>query len=1444
MNRQTSSLRFFAIAFPIAVASFLLAVLVAAEAPAQDDFDEEDLRLGLAAELRGSEGNRVERIDERLAFRIAAGETLDERLAAGKTEAVWRGRLMSQAPGRYELHFYLQGRLQVTLAGKQVIDEAATKPRWVVSKPLEDLPFDWHRFEVRFQCDGPGQLRAFWSGPGFSLEPISPRRLYHQPGSAEVITHADGSEVQGRRWVDALRCAACHTHNGLPEPEPAPSLRRVRKQIDPAWMVDWLTATAADESHDGGERQPLRRRMPYYGMSREDALAVAAFLWNQAEPPKLPAAAASPSKQSQKQPREKKKQKAVELTAGRAAEGKRLLLTVGCLACHTFEEAGEDNLYGGSDLTAIASKRPADFFPAWLKNPALLNADHRMPLFPLSEQERRDVSVFLAACDGNAKEGESSRAAIRAAVLAAAEDAEVVRRGRSLAIEHRCAACHNIDLPAVKSVELSELSKDATSAGCAGPARDGRPHYGLPEQTSRAAAEFFHAARQNGRKKTAVSAELAMQRRNCTSCHQRDHQPGLARRLQRTIADFPELASQTPAMTPPPLISIGDKLRDGALRDAILNPDNDHRPWLLVRMPKYRLSERRAEHLVEHLITADRIPAGVHTPSAPESDASHGIVGARLVTPDGFGCTSCHRVGSVKPPKAPLNAIGPDLAQLGKRIRYPWFQRWVRNPARIVPRMEMPSVQVPVSGVLKNDLDAQLETVWNVLNDPAFRPPAPNPVRIVRAAGDPSAIEPAHVLTDVLQTESTQYIKPLLIGLPNRHNVLLDLQRFQLAGWWLGDTTRQRTKGKTWYWEPGGPSILTEPAGDWQLIEGDRMRTPERRGQFVTEMDRWRHTAEGGLAVEQRLVFGETTLKLRHRIESRWSVGRQPAGWSWRIEVEGLPAGGRLSIPTLASASAAKARRESKRTLRWDAGPAGQKQVTASLDIDDQGRVQLNGDGDVTLAYAASVAPDRFPPLPPFPPLAEPVKIETTPGFDSTRLPLSDEIMPTGLAWREDGTLVVTSLKGRVWLVRDSDGDGLEDQLQPFSDELAAPFGAVAEGDHIDVVNKFALLRLYDRDGDGRAEETVTLASGWGHTADYHDWTIGLPRDAEGAYWIATACQQDKRSPAAAALRGVVMKLIPPDSEADSPRYRVEPISRGHRFPIGIARNQAGRTFVTDNQGNFNPFNELNEVLAGRHYGFINAIDRQKSGERPPLTPPAVKIPHPWTRSVNGIGFLETPPAIAQREGSRFGPFEGHLIGCEYDTRRLVRVSLQEVDGWTQGAVYPFSEYHPSGGATFLGPLTCAVSPQGDLYVASIRDSGWGGANNIGSLVRMRPRLDRLPLGIAEVRAVADGFVIHFTKPVESERATATGSYSVASYRRESTPAYGGPDIDHRKENVLAATLSADRRSVRLRMGEMRAGHVYEIRVRSLAAEGERFHPAEAFYSLTRIPRREGPGSR
>src|SRR6185436_7313147 len=116
-------------------------------------------------------------------------------------------------------------------------------------------------------------------------------------------------------------------------------------------------------------------------------------------------------------------------------------------------------------------------------------------------------------------------------------------------------------------------------------------------------------------------------------------------------------------------------LTDSALAAAIRREGPPHRPYLQVRMPKFRLTDNQLAALTAYFVSTDRIPRGAGVPPAVIDSAGGtpapqlAAAGPRLVTTDGFGCTSCHQVGSVLPDKAPLNARGPTLSLIEKRIR-------------------------------------------------------------------------------------------------------------------------------------------------------------------------------------------------------------------------------------------------------------------------------------------------------------------------------------------------------------------------------------------------------------------------------------------------------------------------------------------------------------------------------------------------------------------------------------------------------------------------------------------------------------------------------------------------------------------------------------------------------------------------------------------------------
>jgi mono/diheme cytochrome c family protein len=1366
--------------------------------PAAPAAEDDELQTGLIGSYRDRAGHTLRRVDPQLALQWQQTPP-DRRLSTGPYAVHWNGFLMSQARGAYRLSVYAAGKVRVSLGGQVVIEGETGSPGWMHSEPIE-LAFDWHPLEVGYtSLSESGRVNLFWSGPGFSLEPVSPRQLFHEPADAPVSQFARGEQL-----VRGLRCAACHTIPGEAQPMAAPSLVHLKGQIEPQWLVEWLTTASEADSPPAQSEPQAMRRMPHFPLGADQARAIAAYLLAESQ-------AAETAREASDKPAKGKRPD--------SQVGRRLVSSRGCLACHRLGALGRSELFGGGDLTSIGSKRPASFFRPWLLDPQSLNADHRMPTYEFNEEELGHITTFLQSLDADPAQARFDPQSVH--------DAQLVARGKELARKHQCAACHA--MPAIEpEAEPSRGGKLAANSAwenacTAGNSRDDRPHFELQQEDRQAIEEFVRQLAPQP-EPLPVTGEQLLVERNCLSCHQREGRFGLAGVLADVGASDGKLLSLLPALQPPTLTSVGDKLTDAALHDAIARRGEAHRPWLEVTMPRFRLSQAQEQALVEHLIAADRIPAGhglAVAATAPESEEVLRLAGKRLVTSAGFGCTSCHAVGEVQPPEGPLDAKGPDLLMLSRRIRRPWFDRWVRNPARIVPRMEMPSVQLATPGVLHDNLDAQLAAVWEVLNLPDFRPPEPGPVRVVRRSNIAERDERSAVLTDVIKVGEREYIKPLVIGLPNRHNLLFDLEQARLSAWWIGDTAQQRTKGKTWFWTAGGEDLLAARNGPGLFLtrnKGDRKQIePLREGQFASSLDHWKHGPKGEVKFTYRLRFALAGEDEPATVTVEETIQPMDHGIRRSREIRGIPPGYSLwhHIPT----------------PRTDEVTVSEQQSgSATIQGEEIPPEQLARQAHVHL-FKSSIPADRFPQEIPPMVVPEPASLASVPGFAATRLSLPTDVMPTALAWNAEGDIYLTSLKGRVWHGRRDSAEGHRFQWRVFSDELAAPFGIAVGTDYVDVLNKYALLRLTDKDRDGFAETTRVLAAGWGHTADYHDWAVGLEQDPQGNYYVAIPCEQDGRSLAAAHWRGKVLRI-------DPLRGKIQEISGGHRFPIGIARNRQGELFVSDNQGNYNPFNELNHVQLGKRYGFLNSTEKKRQDFDPELTPPAIDIPHPWTRSVNGICFLETPEALRkQGTGDLFGPFEGHLVGCEYDTRRLIRLSLDRVGDTIQGAAYPLSIVpRENDGETFLGPISCAVSPAGELFIGNIRDSGWGGGNNIGSLVSMRFDESSLPVGIREVRAEAGGLRIEFTAPLEAGRLADADNYAISSYTRVSTLAYGGDDQNRRREAVRKIEVNEDRTSVLLRLKQLRAGYVYEIKLSSLVENDEAFHPAEAYYTMRQVP--------
>jgi len=1386
--------------------AFALASLCS-RAGAQDD--DSEFRPGLLVEYRTPNAS-LQRVDSQVAFDWE-NSAPDPLLPAGPFTATWTGQLLIRDDVTFRFHAHVTGKVRVTVGETIVLESAGDADGWI-SGPETKLEFGLQPLTIAYERSAPhGQLQLYWSSDRFPLEPLPEAQLFlpDDNDSIEAIRAIELRE-RGRQLFAAYRCAACHRDAAVEPPEPAPSLAHVGTGTSREWLAPKLQHRHAEASTS---------KMPAFGFDESEANALLAWLTSQSQPVEL-----LPTPHAD---RDKKNP---------IPEGHVLLHSLGCLACHRVGELGTDTAFGGGDLSHVGARRSRDWLHTQLREPSKLNPHARMPVFDLSDGEREHLVDAL------------SKLGATADISSDAGNAEpsLIDAGKKLFASAQCAACHESAdqsnfTPRAPKLERSIVDWERTCLSSQSDPDHRRPSY--PQADHAALQAYVTAlAQRSGTLSTPGDAErgkLVLEQKNCLGCHERGGARGIAPTAGHVVSQIADLTGQSQALIPPNLTAVGDKLYDEPLAKSVRGEQQRRMSWLGVRMPKFAHSDAEQAALVAHFIDTDRIPDGApDTRTITGSATSQELIAGRTLTgPHGFSCIACHECGKYVPPNVAIATHGSDLLGFAKRMRPEFFLRWTRSPLRVVPGIEMPSYERPVPGILDGTPDTQLTALWHAIGDPDFSVPT-NPTAVEQLLAVAPGEQPV-IVRDVFSVSEVcggGYVpRALAMGFNNGESILFDLDHAVVREWTLGEFARQRTQGKSWYWDMAGAPLLRAEQPGYGLW----LQLPDHDPPLVAPSS----TAGRPITLKTYKKFSEF-VQLEYDVRFQTQTGQTVlhVRETWQPDRDlGAPA----LLRTLTATGVTSGRLLCSVPNPADVRDSFVSTTGAALEVvtlpDDAVAYAFQPDRNardqsLPLRYATRLTPTPLRPIEIADPPAISEPVTTAPGFAGRRLPITTAIMPTAMAWRPDGTLVFTSLKGHVYLAKDTDGDGVEDTLTVFEEGLAAPFGVLPDGDDLLVAHKPELLRLRDTDGDGRCDERIVVADGWGYTHDYHDWTAGPVRDSDGNMFLAISSdyQQSKRDRSTIQWRGKVLQL--------DPNGIITPIAHELRFPMGIALDGAGRLFVSDQQGVQNCFNEINHIVKDGRYGVPALADPPGSEDH---TRASVQVPHPWTRSVNGITFLSTMGGRGWTERSEGSPgaratplhaFAGHGLGCEYNTRFLVRFTMQEVQGSLQGAVYEFtSPKFDKDSDAFLGPICTAVSPDGSLYVGSIFDSGWLGGRNTGEIVKLTPS-GEVPNGIREVRAIPGGFEIDFIHPVDPKLAADPANYTLSGYTRVWQGSYATPDSDVYTPAITAVMVSDDATSVRLHVDDLRAQHVYELNCRPLTTDGAPLQPSAAHYSMNRLP--------
>jgi len=545
--------------------------------------------------------------------------------------------------------------------------------------------------------------------------------------SEEVSLRFGDTYARGRQLAAETGCQGCHPIEALKDsPKIGPALARLREKTTSAFLLTWISYPKAFRPRT---RMPdfwpealdatlhVRKGTPEEKLRQDEVRKIAAYLWKSSLPEQL---AAPPVR-------------------GDARRGKVLAQSLGCRACHTFtppetfctaDQVAQGRSHGTPDqpgacevarsfapnLSNEGLKTNERWLFAWLKDPAALWPQARMPSLRLADQEAADLSAYLMTLKAGAPpEGDGLFADEGSAAFL-----EAARQGDALVTKYGCAGCHDLpghekdakngaDLNAFgrKSVELMDFGNaipdprrrtwyDFTDLKLRAPraftyerVETRMPQYDFDDPEVEAMMIFLRSrtgvkvpaafdAAQVPRLSAMAQGEQVLTWFNCRGCHVIDGRGG----------DIRDLYLDDDLYKAPPVLQMeGWRTQPGWLFAFLRSPVPQLRPWLTARMPTFALGDARDTALVRSFSASANVTYPYLTVSPKPLEGARAKEAEALFTD--LKCLSCHTRGK-PPPGTDPQALAPDLELAATRLRPDWVLEWIRVPQQLQEGTRMP----------------------------------------------------------------------------------------------------------------------------------------------------------------------------------------------------------------------------------------------------------------------------------------------------------------------------------------------------------------------------------------------------------------------------------------------------------------------------------------------------------------------------------------------------------------------------------------------------------------------------------------------------------------------------------------------------------------------------------------------------------------------------------
>lgn len=569
-------------------------------------------------------------------------------------------------------------------------------------------------------------------------------------------------------FVD-LGCHGCHLVKGYEKLyKVGPDLKKVASKVDKTWLVDWIK--------NPKEYMP-NSRMPMFGLTDKDVVAVASFLIAMSEP---------------------YEPKVANIPKGDPRSGERLFNTIGCLGCHSADSS--EKTYAvrsrAPNLSRLASKvKSSAWVYDWLKDPKNYSRHARMPSLRLTDQEASDITAYLMSLNKGYAQVIKNRSS-KLAQMVNPEDSALVQRGKAIIRKRGCYGCHDIkgfetaerigpELSGVALKEIIELdfgdalkddfvfmdvfgervyvghNSEYPGISAADAVKDVKIPAFKKAQTATNLVETWQSWVRN---KLAYPMSIYRHKRSellmpnfKLSDEELDGLVAFLKALQKkevplrfdaaksgympqviagqklisqynclgchSMWDYggeilPDIDKQMGARLtqfyPPSLDHVGIKIRPEWLFNFLKEPFV-YRPQVTVRMPTFGFTDEQTDALVDFFAGVNKVDVKL---TKAEYVLSHKnlAVANILGGPEAYNCFSCHFLHGKAPGDDPAN-WAPDWALMTDRLQPEFITKWIKNPVAYQKYAVMPAFLNSDDEAHPDYLDGKAEKHLEVLKD-------------------------------------------------------------------------------------------------------------------------------------------------------------------------------------------------------------------------------------------------------------------------------------------------------------------------------------------------------------------------------------------------------------------------------------------------------------------------------------------------------------------------------------------------------------------------------------------------------------------------------------------------------------------------------------------------------------------------------------------------------